>query len=182
MMAIFGKFAFWKSKAPPTCFSVDEIVGIVRAIAQIASNGPAPLAAVSACVVHDDERLMSLLRALENAELVEFAGDEVVLTPAGFRFADSSALQRKAILADHLMKNVAWVRFVGERIVGHGERGAPFAEIAWELRGKYPRINIDREVRQLVGLARYAGLWRYDERKGLVSVNMTETRATRPPS
>lgn len=161
---------FYLSVQCPTV-STDEIAGLINAIARNGPGGKIDLAALGESIGYDESRLLAILDLLDRLGLAKLVNGAVELTPLGSRYAGASGPDRRTIFADQLRDRIPLVKLIQGEIAAHPKREVDLAEIAVELRNQYSTFdNIDCGLRQLIDWARYAGLFSYDDRTGVVSL------------
>jgi NitT/TauT family transport system ATP-binding protein len=155
--------------------STDEIAGLVHTIARNRSGEQISLPALGQWIGYDEERLLALLDLLDRLDLAKLVADKVELTPVGRRYALASGQARRRIFADQLTDRIPLVKLVQGKITANPVREVHLAEIAADLRNQYPAFDIDRGLRQLIDWARYAGLFSYDDRTGVITLDPPTT-------
>jgi NitT/TauT family transport system ATP-binding protein len=150
--------------------STDEIAGLVHAIAHNGSASGMSLLTLSESIGYDEGRLLALLDLLDKLGLGKLANGTVELTPVGHRYQHASGQARRLIFADQLLRRVPLVSLVQNKVTAHPKREVRLAELTADLRDQYATDEIDRGFRQLIDWARYAGLFFYDDRTGIISL------------
>jgi NitT/TauT family transport system ATP-binding protein len=161
--------AFFLSDRCPM-ISTDEIAGLVHTIARGGAEGQFTLATLGESIGYDESRLLALLELLDRLGLAKSAAGAVELTPVGSRYARASDKARRRIFAYQLTDRIDLVKLVQAKVAEKPQREVQLAELAGGLRDQYPSVDIDCGLRQLIDWARYAGLFSYDDRSGVISL------------
>ena len=121
----------------------------------------AKIAGSLALNINDLLPIAAALRILEFAELEDSA---IKLSAAGRLFVQSETEERKRLFREHLIRFVplaAHIRQVLDEREGHR---APRARFEFELQDHLNQNDADSTLRAVIGWARYAELFTYDDR------------------
>jgi NitT/TauT family transport system ATP-binding protein len=150
--------------------SPDELAGLSQTLAHISCEGHTELRGLAEKIGFDDERLLALLKVLCMLGFTELTGSTVALTSVGLNYARTTARKRRPIFAERLAAGIPWVDLIRRKVAADPDKKVRLAEIATELRDQYPAAVVERGLRRVIDWARYAGLFFYDDRTGVISL------------
>ncbi len=142
--------------------SVNQISGLLETLAS-AHAGNAELGELAGALTFEVDDLFPIAEALHILEFGELSGGSVKLTAAGRAFVGSGTEERKRLFHEHLRKFVplaAHIRRVLDERQGHR---APRVRFESELEDHLIRRDAERTLRTVIGWARYAELFEYDD-------------------
>ena len=150
--------------------STDQMAGLLNTLAQTPRSSKHDILTVRKSVAYDDDQLLAILNALA---VLGFAGTfdgTVELTRVGQHYARAPPHERRLIFAVQLMQ-LPSVKLIQGMIASHLGHQVHGAEIVTELGHRYPTVDVERRLRQVVEWGRYAGVLFYDERTDLISLH-----------
>jgi NitT/TauT family transport system ATP-binding protein len=174
MMAARSEFPRGTGSRPPAVqpvLSPDELVGLLRTLGRIRSAGGAGIADLADAVPLDDERLLALVRTLDALGLVELTRGRVRVTVMGRRFAQAHEDERKQIFGERLRSRMPLTTYLLGALQAQPDRRILLALLERELRDEFAVEDAEALLRQIIPWGRYAGLFFYDDRTGVISID-----------
>jgi NitT/TauT family transport system ATP-binding protein len=144
--------------------STNRIGGFVEALALPPYQGRAELAKIAGSLALNINDLLPIAAALRILEFAELEDSAIKLSAAGRLFVQSETEERKRLFREHLIRFVplaAHIRQVLDEREGHR---APRARFEFELQDHLNQNDADSTLRAVIGWARYAELFTYDDR------------------
>jgi NitT/TauT family transport system ATP-binding protein len=160
--------------------SIDEIIGLLKILARLASAQRVSLADLSDTVRYDQERLLSLLELLGILGFAEVSGGAVRLTRAGRFYARASDHERKTVFAGQLGQRVPLAAYVRDALAAHPAHRIALSTMLVDVQQRFAIADADVAMRTVIAWARYAGFFFYDELSGLLSLEQSAL-AHHPP-
>jgi len=157
---------------PPV--STNRIGGFVEALALPPYEGHAELAKIAGPLALDINDLLPIAAALHILEFAELEDGAIKLTAAGRLFVQSETEERKRLFREHLIRFVplaAHIRQVLDEREGHQ---APRARFEFELQDHLNQNDADSTLRAVIGWARYAELFTYDDRTRTFGLDLSQ--------
>jgi NitT/TauT family transport system ATP-binding protein len=142
---------------------ISEVVGLV----QVLGPEPESLFAMAARLKKDFTTFLSVVKAAELIDLVETPGQAVRLTKSGLAFRQADIKGRKKIMHDLLLA-LKIFRHFDDRIAAAPEKEITEEEATQDLAQLFPNERPKILFRHLVGWARYAELFTFDARRGVL--------------
>jgi NitT/TauT family transport system ATP-binding protein len=146
---------------PP--ISINRLGGFIEALASPPFQGRAELAKIASALAFDIRDLFPIAEALHILEFAELKDGAIKLTAAGRVFAQSGTEERKRLFSEHLLRFVplaAHIRHVLNERKGHL---APRVRFESELEDHLNPSDTEKTLRAVIGWARYAELFTYDD-------------------
>lgn len=150
--------------------SVDEIVGLLKILVRLSYGRRIALSELADAIAYDDERLLALLQLLETLGFSVMSDGWVKLTRVGRTYATSADQVRRLIFADQLAKRIPIMAYVRGLVERHPGGSITLAELQAHLQERCLEVDIAPTLRRVIAWARYAGLFYFDPRTGLVSL------------
>jgi len=150
--------------------STDQMAGLLNTLAQTPRSSKHDIITVRKSVAYDDDQLLAILNALAVLGFAGTSDGTVELTPVGQHYARAPTHERRLIFAVQLMQ-LPSVKLIQGMIASHLGHQVHGAEIVTELGHRYPTVDVERRLRQVVEWGRYAGVLFYDERTDLISLH-----------
>jgi NitT/TauT family transport system ATP-binding protein len=148
---------------PLPAVPINRLAGFIEALALPPYQGRAELARIAGALALDIRELFSIAEALHILEFAELKDGAIKLTAAGRVFAQSGTEERKRLFAEHLLRFVplaAHIRHVLDEREGHL---APRVRFESELEDHLNPSDSEKTLRAVIGWARYAELFTYDD-------------------
>ncbi len=149
--------------APIPNVTMGEVMGLV----QILRPEPESIFALATRLKKDFGTFLSVVKAAELINLVETPGQAVRLTQAGIDFQKADTKQRKKLMHD-LLLDLKIFRHFADRIEHSENKEITEEAVLLDLVELFPNEKPKVLFRQLVGWARYAELFSFDPRDGLL--------------
>jgi NitT/TauT family transport system ATP-binding protein len=162
--------------------STDEIVGLLKVLVRLSYGRRIGLSELAEAITYDDERLLVLLQLLDMLDFSVMSNGWVKLTRVGRTYATSADHARRVIFANQLAKRIPVMAYVRGLLEGHSAGAVALDELRADLQARYPDADIAPTLRRVIAWARYAGLFYFDQRTGLVSLGRpgTSSRSIAP--
>jgi NitT/TauT family transport system ATP-binding protein len=141
---------------------VQQLTGLVDAVAEPPYGGRADLPHLADSVGLDTDELLPLIETLQLLRFATVAGGDIELTIAGRAYADADIQRRKVIFGDHLVNHIplaAHIRRVLDERPGHR---APKARFLRELEDHLDEEEADELLETIINWGRHAELFAYD--------------------
>jgi len=153
---------------PPV--STNLLAGFLEALAAPPFSGRADLPVLAERLVMGIDELFPVAETLQMLRLVELEGGDIHLTADGRRFVEADTDGRKALFAKQLTAFVplaGHIRRVLDERPGHC---APWSRFAEELEDHMTPAAAERTLRAVIGWARWAELFAYDDSRRIFSL------------
>jgi NitT/TauT family transport system ATP-binding protein len=150
--------------------STNLMSGLIELLASSPFDGRADLPVIGEKLQLEVDDLLPITEAMELIGLAEMRDGDIYLTTTGRLFADSDVQARKRIFAEHLLSNVplaGHIRRVLDERPGHR---APRVRFESELEDILSEDAADETLRAVIGWARYAELFSYDDKAEMFSL------------
>lgn len=141
---------------------VQQLTGLVEAVAEPPYNGRADLPHLEDNVGLETDELLPLIETLQLLGFATVAGGDIELTAAGKVYADADIQRRKVMFGDHLLHQIplaAHIRRVLDERPGHR---APKARFLRELEDHLDEEEADELLETIINWGRHAELFAYD--------------------
>jgi len=153
---------------PPV--SIHLLAGFLEALAAPTFSGRADLPVLAERLAMEIDDLFPVAETLQMLRLVELEGGDIHLTAEGRCFVEADTDGRKALFAKQLLAFVplaGHIRRVLDERPGHR---APWSRFAEELEDHMTPAAADRTLRAVIGWARWAELFAYDDSRRIFSL------------
>ena len=150
--------------------STNLMSGLIELLASSPYDGRADLPVIGEKFQLEVDDLLPIAEALQLVGLAELQEGDIYLTDAGRQFADSDLEARKRLFAERLLNNVplaAHIRHVLDERPGHR---APRVRFESELEDILSENAANETLRAVIGWARYAELFSYDDKAEMFSL------------
>ncbi len=149
--------------APLPNVNLGEVMGLV----QFLKPEPESIFALAAHLKKDFGTLLSVIKAAELIDLVETPGQSVRLTKAGLAFQKADTKQRKQMMHD-LLLDLKIFRHIYDQIEQADKQEIKEAGVLTDLTQFFPNERPKNLLKTIVGWARYAELFAYEPKTGLL--------------
>src|SRR5271170_7863525 len=162
--------------APLPNVNLGEVMGLVQML------GPEPesIFALATRLKKDFSTFLSVIKAAELIDLVETPGQTVRLTRAGIAFQKADPHERKKLIHDLLLE-LKIFRHFADRIDQAEDKKITEEEALNDLAQLFPNEKPKVLFRQLVGWGRYAELFSFEPRAGILK-RFEKTYLGKPPA
>jgi NitT/TauT family transport system ATP-binding protein len=148
---------------PLTPVSSSAIAGLLEALAAPPYDGKADLPDIASDLQLEIDELFPITEASQMLRLCEIEGGDIRLTHMGKRFVDAETNERKEIFSRALMSNVPIVAHIRRVLDERAQHTAPWRRFIEELEDKMTEDAADETLRTIIGWARFAELFSYDD-------------------
>jgi len=148
--------------------------GLIETLAAPPYEGRADLPALAGSLQLELDDLLPLGEALQMLRLGELAEGDIVLSPAGRRFAQADTEERKRLFAAALMENVPLVKAIRQVLDERWNHRASAVRFRDELEDHMSPDYADASLRVAISWGRYAELFSYDEEAEQFSLDDVE--------
>jgi len=162
--------------APLPNVTMGEVMGLV----QMLGAEPESIFALATRLKKEFGTFLSVIKAAELIELVETPGQTVTLTKQGRAFRDADGKQRKKLMHDLLFELKIFHHFA-ERIEASEDKQLTEEEVLADLARLFPNERPKVIFKTLVAWARYAELFSFEPRQGLLK-RFTKEYLGKPPA
>jgi len=162
--------------APIPNVTMGEVMGLV----QMLHPEPESLFALATRLKKDFSTFLSVIKAAELIDLVETPGQTVRLTKSGIAFQKADMHERKKLIHDLLLE-LKIFRHFADRIDQAEEKKITEEEALTDLTQLFPNEKPKVLFRQIVGWARYAELFSFEPRTGILK-RFEKTYLGKPPA
>jgi NitT/TauT family transport system ATP-binding protein len=148
---------------PLPAVGVNLITGLIERLASPPYEGQSELARLGRSLPLGVKDVFSIAEALHILEFAELKNAGIKLTAAGKVFAQSGAEERKRLFREHLLRFVplaGHIRHVLDQREGHA---APRVRFESELEDHLGPSDAEQTLRTIIGWARYAEAFAYDD-------------------
>jgi NitT/TauT family transport system ATP-binding protein len=153
---------------PPV--STNELAGLIELVDGPPYNGKADLPQLASELHLEIDDLFPIAETLQLLRFAEVEGGDLVLTPAGRQFANADLNERKRLFAQHLLAYVPLAAHIKRILDERAAHRAPASRFLNELEDTMSEDYAEQTLRAVVGWARYAELFAYDEATGVFSL------------
>ena len=163
--------------APLPNVSMGEVMGLIQTLGPDAES----IFGLSTRLKKEFTTSLSVIKAAELIDLVETPGQSVRLTKPGLAVRNANTKDRKRLMHDLLLDLKVFKHFA-DRIEQSEEKELTEQEVMEDLTRLFPNERTKVLFRTLVGWARYAELFSFDSRKGVLKVFAKEYLGKPPAS
>jgi NitT/TauT family transport system ATP-binding protein len=150
--------------------SINLISGLIEAVAAAPYNGKADLPEIASDLQLEIDELFPVAESLQLLRLAEIEGGDMKLTEMGKRFADSEIDERKRIFARLLYRYVPFLAHIRRVLDDRKSHAAPKTRFLDELEDYMTYDAAEQTLNAIVGWARFAELFAYDDDTGMFSM------------
>ena len=149
--------------APLPNVTMGELMGLVQMLGAESES----IFALATRLKKDFGTFLSVIKAAELIDLVETPGQAVRLTKAGLAMRKADAKERKQLMHGLLLDLKIFKHF-DDRLKQSEEKQLTEEEVLEDLKNLFPNERPKVLLRHLVGWGRYAELFSYDSRRGIL--------------
>jgi len=150
--------------------STNLLSGLMETLAAPPYNGRADLPAIAASLQLEIDDLFPIAEALQILGFAELAQGDIQLTAGGRVFAGADTETRKRIFAEHLLRSVPFAAHVKRVLDERPGHRAPRVRFEAELEDHLSQEDAEQTLRAIIGWARYAELFSYDDEAEMFSL------------
>ena len=151
-------------RAPPLPpVSVNRLAGFLEALAVPARATGCELADIGRALSLKGKDLLPIAGVLHLLGFAELKHAGIRITAAGRVFAEVGVDERKRLFREHLLRFVPLAAHIAQVLEEREDHRAPRERFELELQDHLPPQEADRTLRAVIGWARYAELFRYDD-------------------
>jgi NitT/TauT family transport system ATP-binding protein len=156
---------------------IDDLTGFVQYLASTGGKGNMHDLARDLQMRTDD--LLALVEATDILGLADMQERQVLLTPAGLKFAEAELDEEKAIFREHAMEHVSLLRYIVRELETSPTHTVEAERILDDLEDSFSGEEARRQFETAVDWGRYAEFFSYDDSSGELSM---EEEHRKPPS
>ena len=150
--------------------STNLMAGLLEAVAGPPHNGDADLPLIAHSLQMDIDELFPVADTLQMLRFVEVAGGDIKLLPDGLKYAGAGLDERKRLFADHLLMYINLAGHIRRILEERPSHRAPWHRFADELEDHMTPESAQHTLRAVIGWARYAEVFAYDDRAQMFSL------------
>ena len=163
--------------APLPNVNLGEVMGLVQTL----GTEPESIFGLATRLKKDFSTFLSVIKAAELIELVETPGQAVRLTKDGLACRSADSKQRKKLL-HRLLLDLKIFHHFADRIDQTEEKELTEEQVMQDLEKLFPNERTKILFRHLIGWARYAEIFSYDQRRGVLKTFEKEYLGKPPAS
>jgi NitT/TauT family transport system ATP-binding protein len=163
--------------APLPNVTMGEVIGLVETL----KPEPESIFSMTTRLKKDFSTFLSVIKAAELIDLAETPGQSVKLTKAGVAFQKTDIKHRKAMMRDLLLE-LKIFKHLSDKIEQADAKELTEEQVAAELSTLFPGERPKILLKTVVGWARFAELFSYDPRKGILKKFEKSYLGKPPPS
>jgi NitT/TauT family transport system ATP-binding protein len=163
--------------APLPNVTMGEVMGLVQMLGAESES----IFALATRLKKDFGTFLSVIKAAELIDLVETPGQSVRLTKSGLAMRKADAKERKQLMHGLLLDLKIFKHF-DDRLKQSEEKQLTEEEVLEDLKNLFPNERPKVLLRHLVGWGRYAELFSYDSRRGILKAFEKEYLGKPPAS
>ncbi|MBI3702670.1 MAG: AAA-associated domain-containing protein, partial [Rhizobiales bacterium] len=154
---------------PPV--SANLLSGLIEAVAGAPYNGQADLPVIASALQMEVDDLFPVAETLQLLRLAEIEGGDIRLTEAGKQFAEAGVDDRKKLFQRQLMDHVPLANHIRRVLQERANHEAPKRRFLDELEDHMTAKPAERSLRAVIGWARFAEAFAYDDRSETFSLD-----------
>ena len=143
--------------------NTNSLAGLMEEIASPQFKGKADLPELGDELMLEVDELFPVAETLQLMRFAELEGGDIRLTPAARRYVLADLDTRKQIFAQHLLSYVPLAGHIRRVLDDRPNKQAPARRFRDELEDYMSDVYAEQTLRAVVGWARYAGAFAYDE-------------------
>src|ERR1700722_65484 len=147
---------------------IDDLTGFVQYLASTGGKGNMHDLARDLQMRTDD--LLALVEATDILGLADMQERQVLLTPAGLKFAEAELDEEKAIFREHAMEHVSLLRYIVRELETSPTHTVEAERILDDLEDSFSSEEARRQFETAVDWGRYAEFFSYDDSSGELSM------------
>jgi NitT/TauT family transport system ATP-binding protein len=151
--------------------STNALAGLIEEVDAPPFNGAAAMADLADQLQLEADELFPMAETLQLLRFADLRGAQLLLTPAGRRYALGEVDQRKAMFAQALLAHVPLARYIRRILDDRTNHTAPARRFRDELEDHMSPDYADETLRTVTHWGRYAETFTYDEDEDLFSLD-----------
>ncbi len=150
--------------------STNLMAGLLEILAGPAFAGRADLPHIASLLHREGHELFPLLEMLQRLGYAELEEGDILLTPEGWRFAESDPEERKANFRRQLLLHVPLAAHIRSVLDTRPRQRAPVVRFREELEDQLSAEDASDTLRAVINWGRYAELFAYDDQAEVFSL------------
>jgi NitT/TauT family transport system ATP-binding protein len=151
--------------------SANMMAGLIEAVAGAPYHGKADMPVIASALQMEVDDLFPVAETLQLLRFAEVEGGDIKLTETGKQFADAGVDDRKRLFQRQLMTYVPLAAHIGRVLQERVSHTAPKSRFLDELEDHMATEDAEQTLRAVVGWARFAEAFAYDDRSGTFSLD-----------
>jgi NitT/TauT family transport system ATP-binding protein len=151
--------------------SANLMAGLIEAVAGAPYHGKADMPVIASALQMEVDELFPVAETLQLMRFAEVEGGDIKLTETGKQFADAGVDDRKRLFQRQLMNYVPLAAHIGRVLQERASHTAPKSRFLDELEDHMATEDAEQTLRAIVGWARFAEAFAYDDRSGTFSLD-----------
>ena len=160
------------SRLPPV--STNMIAGLIETVAAPPYNGEADLPEIARTLQLEIDELFPVAELLHYLGFAEIREGDILLSAAARNFADLDTQSRKQIFAHHLLASVPLAQHIKRVLDERPGHRAPRVRFEQELEDYLSDAAAEETLDAVIGWARYAEIFAYDDQSEMFSLEDPE--------
>jgi NitT/TauT family transport system ATP-binding protein len=148
---------------------IDDLTGFVQYLASTGGRGNIHDLARDLQMRTDD--LLALVEATDILGFADMQERQVLLTPAGLKFAEAELDEEKAIFREHAMEHVSLLRYIVRELESSPTHTVEAERVLDDLEDSFSSEEARRQFETVVDWGRYAEFFSYDDSSGELSMD-----------
>jgi len=149
--------------------TVNQMSGLIEKLSAPPFGGAAELHALASALSFEVDDLFPVAEALHMLEFAELKGTTLKLSAAGRILADADIDHRKRLFKEHLLRFVPLTAHICRVLAERSDHRAPRVRFEIELEDHLTRHDAMQTLRVATAWGRYAELFGYDDKTGMLS-------------
>jgi NitT/TauT family transport system ATP-binding protein len=149
---------------------ISELTGLIETLHESEHHDRMDLPELADYLNLNVDDLFPITEVIEILGFAQVRNADIILTPAGKQFASADILERKKIFAKHLLKNIPLAGHIIQVLESRPNKSATLARFLNELEDYLSEQEAERVLRVLIDWGRYAEIFAYDDKSGMLSL------------
>jgi NitT/TauT family transport system ATP-binding protein len=150
--------------------SSNLMAGLIETVAAAPYLGKADLPEIASDLTMEIDELFPVAEMLQMMRFAEVEGGDIKLTEAGMVFASAAVDERKALFSRQLLGHVPLAGHIRRVLDERASHRAPKRRFTDEMEDFMDEEAAEHTLRAVIGLARYAEAFAYDDEKEVFSL------------
>jgi NitT/TauT family transport system ATP-binding protein len=150
--------------------SINLLSGLIEAVAGAPYNGRADLPVIASSLHMEVDDLFPVAESLQLLRLVDIEGGDIQLTDIGKQFANATMDERKQLFQRLLLSHVPLAAHIRRVLQDRATHVAPKSRFFDELEDHMDAETAEQTLRAVIGWARFAEAFAYDDQSGTFSL------------
>jgi NitT/TauT family transport system ATP-binding protein len=151
--------------------SANALAGLIEAVAGAPYSGKADLPVIASALQMEVDELFPVAEALQLLRFAEIEGGDIKLTDTGKQFAQAGVDERKKLFERQLLTYVPLAAHIRRVLQERTNHTAPKRRFVDELEDHMAEEAAEQTLRAVVGWARFAEAFAYDDRSEAFSLD-----------